>query len=162
MSPDVLSIEPSALPFRIGVIADTHGLLRPEALAALAGSDLILHAGDVGKPEVLAGLRALAPLVVVRGNVDRGGWALNLPECQSLEVAGQRLLLLHNIAELPPEPFAIVVCGHSHKPRAVWQDGTLYFNPGSAGPRRFRLPVAVGRLEWAGGEWRAEIVELPI
>ena len=149
---------------RFGVIADTHGLLRPEALEALRGSDLILHAGDVGRPEVLAELGTLAPLLAVRGNVDRGEWERSLPERQSLALGTGRLLLLHRRVDAPADPaaagYALIVCGHSHQARCESIGGVLYFNPGSAGPRRFRLPVTVGRLVQAETGWRGEIVEL--
>lgn len=150
----------------IGVISDTHGQVRPEALAALAGSDLILHAGDIGRPEVLEALGQIAPVVAVRGNVDRGAWAERLPERETVHVAPFAIHLLHNRNELELDPaaagFTAVVSGHSHKPAAEWRDGVLYFNPGSAGPRRFKLPVAVGRLVCVNGELRSEIIELPL
>jgi putative phosphoesterase len=167
-----MSLSPSAEfppdnpPLSIGVISDTHGLVRPEALAALAGSSLILHAGDIGKPEVLEALRRIAPVVAVRGNVDRGGWAEGLPERETVHVAHFSLYLLHNRNELELDPAALglaaVVSGHSHKPGADWRDGVLYFNPGSAGPRRFRLPVAVGRLIPADARLQGEIIELSV
>jgi putative phosphoesterase len=148
----------------IGVIADTHGLLRPEAGTALRGSDLIIHAGDIGRPEVLDELRLIAPVVAVRGNVDRGGWADALPERRLVEIGRFRLYLLHNLNELALDPGAAglhaVVAGHSHRPRLEEKNGVLYFNPGSAGPRRFKLPVAVGRLTVADGKLRGEIIEL--
>lgn len=148
---------------RIGVISDTHGLLRPEAVEVLRGSDLILHAGDVGKPEVLAALAEIAPLVAVRGNVDHGAWADALPLRETVEVEGRRLHLLHNIAELDDEPhgrFDAVVFGHSHKPRNESRDDVLWFNPGSAGPRRFTLPIAAGRLHVSRAGITGEILEL--
>ncbi|MGZ8242948.1 metallophosphoesterase family protein [Methylomagnum sp.] len=154
--------------FIIGVISETHGLLRPEALAALRGSDLILHAGDVGKPEVLDGLREIAPVVAVRGNVDAGAgaWADALPARETVEVAGLALHLLHNLDELAPCPaqagFAAVIFGHSHQPTLERRGGVLYFNPGSAGPRRFKLPIAVGRLLIVDGELRGEIIHLAV
>lgn len=149
----------------VGVIADTHGLLRPEALAALAGSDRILHAGDVGRPEVLAGLRAVAPVVAVRGNADRGELA-RLPAREGLELGGVALYLHHGHEELDLDPvaggFDVVVQGHSHRASAERRGGVLYLNPGSAGPRRFRLPVTVARLELEHGRVEAEIVELEV
>lgn len=152
--------------FAIGVISDTHGLLRPEAVAALRGSDLILHAGDVGKPQVLDRLRGIAPVVAVRGNVDAGAWADALPVRETVEVAGLSLHLLHNVGELALCPaqagFAAVVFGHSHQPTVERRGGVLYFNPGSAGPRRFKLPVAVGRLLVEGGGLRGEIIHLAV
>jgi putative phosphoesterase len=148
----------------VGVISDTHGLLRPEALDALRGSDLIIHAGDVGKPEVLDLLRALAPLFVVRGNVDKGSWAARLPMTELVDVGGLWFYVLHEISQLDLDPptagFAAVVFGHSHKPLIETRDGVLFLNPGSAGPRRFDLPVSVARVRVVGREVAAEIVEL--
>jgi hypothetical protein len=147
---------------RVGVISDTHGLLRPEALRALAGADLILHAGDVGSPEVLAGLRALAPVVAVRGNNDRGPWAEALSETEVVTAGGRSLYVLHDLGTLDLDPraagFDAVIAGHSHQPRIERRDGVLYLNPGSAGPRRFRLPIALAWLDVARLE--AEIVRL--
>lgn len=155
---------PAPAPLRIGVVADTHGLLRPQALAALAGSDLVLHAGDVGSPEVLAGLARLAPVHAVRGNTDSGPWADALPDAERIEVGGVSLYLLHDLATLALDPaaarLAAVVFGHSHRPLADDRGGVLLFNPGSAGPRRFSLPVSVGRLTVAGGRVRGEVVLL--
>jgi hypothetical protein len=148
----------------VGVISDTHGLLRPEALNALYGSDLILHAGDIGGREVLDSLRQLAPVVAIRGNVDRGLWAEALPDTEVVEVAGLRLYLLHdrNSLHLDPGPagLAAVISGHSHHPRQEIHRGVLYFNPGSAGPRRFNLPVGVGRLKIADGSIQGELLTL--
>ena len=148
----------------VGVIADTHGLLRPEAIAALRGSDLIVHAGDVGSAAVLDGLRALAPVAAVRGNNDHGPWAAGLPESHLLEVDGVWLYILHDLNALDIEPraagCAAVVAGHSHRPRIEEKAGVLYVNPGSAGPRRFTLPVAVARLRIADGRIEGETVEL--
>jgi putative phosphoesterase len=150
----------------VGVISDTHGLLRPEAVAALRGSDLIVHAGDVGRPDVLDGLRALAPTHAVRGNIDTAPWASRLPATAVVEVGQLRLWLLHDIAELDLDPaaagFAAVVFGHSHKPSSEMRDGVLHLNPGSAGPRRFKLPVTVARLRVSGRTIRPEIVELQV
>ena len=147
----------------VGVISDTHGLLRRSAVAALVGSDAIVHAGDIGRPEVLEGLRAIAPLVAVRGNVDLD-WARALPDTVQLTVAGRRLLVLHDLKEIDLDPkrvgFNVVVSGHSHVPKVEWRDGVLYVNPGSAGQRRFRLPVAVARIEFASQSIEARIVEL--
>lgn len=147
---------------KLGVISDTHGLIRPEAIEALRGVDLIVHAGDVGGPDVLEALRALAPLTAVRGNNDRGDWAAALPETAVVEVEGSHLYLLHDVGLLDLDPaaagFAAVIAGHSHKPRNELRDGVLWFNPGSAGPRRFRLPIAVGHLQVAHGSVRGEIV----
>lgn len=147
---------------RIGVISDTHGLLRPQALAALDGCALILHAGDIGDPQILEALRRLAPLHAVRGNNDHGHWAEALPLALTVEHAGLCIHLLHNVRELALDPLAagidVVVYGHSHKPCCEHHGGVLWFNPGSAGPRRFSLPIACGWL-WAEGaaaqgEWQ--------
>jgi putative phosphoesterase len=143
----------------VGVISDTHGLLRPEAVAALAGSRLILHAGDVGDPDVLARLAEIAPVHAVRGNNDRGAWADALPETELVTVAGVRLFLIHDVKQLAGPPAAdAIVAGHSHRPRHEVRDGVLWFNPGSAGPRRFKLPVTVGRLTVARRRIAPEIV----
>src|SRR5262245_52200806 len=135
----------------LGLISDTHGLLRPAALDALAGSQLIIHAGDVGKPEVLQALQALAPTVAVRGNVDRGAWASELPDTAVAEPDGIPIYVVHDIRDLRIDPaaagFRIVVSGHSHKPASVERAGVLYVNPGAAGPKRFKLPIAVARLD---------------
>ncbi len=151
---------------RIGVISDTHGLLRPEAVHALRGSDLIIHAGDVGTPDVLAGLRQLAPTFAVRGNNDRGEWAASLPLREVVEVGGSCLYVLHELAHLDLDPraagFAAVITGHAHKPMLERRNGVLYLDPGSAGPRRFTLPVAVARLELRGAKIEAEIIELAV
>lgn len=148
----------------IGVISDTHGLLREEAVAALLGSDLILHAGDVGRPEVLDRLNAVAPTLAVRGNVDKGEWAGPLPETLAHEAAGLWLYLLHDLKTLDLSPgaagFRVVVSGHSHVPRQEERGGVLYLNPGAAGPRRFKLPVSLARLRIEAGEVEAEVVEL--
>jgi len=139
-----------ARPTRFGIISDTHGLLRPEALAALGGYERILHAGDIGKPEVLQALNPLAPVTAVRGNNDKGAWAEELPECARLTVAQIGIYLIHDLAELEIDPAAagirVVISGHSHRPAITERDGVLYVNPGSAGPRRFKLPVAVAEL----------------
>ena len=134
----------------IGVISDTHGLLRPQALAALGGSELIIHAGDVGDPEILKWLEEIAPVTAVRGNIDVAAWALALPETAVLDTAGKQIYILHDLNQLDLKPkaaaFAAVVSGHSHVPLQRTEEGVLYFNPGSAGPRRFNLPVSLGRL----------------
>jgi uncharacterized protein len=134
----------------IGVISDTHGLLRPEALAALRGSELIIHAGDVGDPEILDQLAAIAPVTAVRGNVDTSAWARRLPETEVVDVRGISIYVLHDLAQLDLKPeaagFQAVIYGHSHVPKQEERNGVLYFNPGSAGPRRFKLPISVGRL----------------
>jgi uncharacterized protein len=150
----------------VGVISDTHGLLRPEALAALRGVDLILHAGDVGKPEVLDELRRIAPMFVVRGNVDHGDWALQLPVSEIVQVGDQSFYMLHDIGELDLDPptagFAAVIFGHSHQPAIEVRDGVLFLNPGSAGPRRFKLPVSVARIRVSGGKLDPKIVTLNV
>jgi putative phosphoesterase len=150
----------------IGLISDTHGLVRPEALAALRGSDHILHAGDIGNAAVLEALRGLAPVTAVRGNNDRGEWAAALPESEAVELGGVWLYLLHDLHGLDLDPaaagFAAVITGHSHKPLVETRRGTLYINPGSAGPRRFKLPVAVARLHVAGRRLDAEVVPLAV
>ncbi|MGD0506562.1 MAG: metallophosphoesterase family protein [Terriglobales bacterium] len=150
----------------LGVISDTHGLLRPEAVRALRGSDRILHAGDVGTPEILKALGQIAPVTAVRGNVDTEPWALSLPETEVVEADGVSIYVLHDLGQLNLKPqaagFRVVVYGHSHQPKIEEKDGVLYFNPGSAGPRRFKLPVSVGRLVIEAGKVRAELVELKI
>jgi putative phosphoesterase len=149
---------------KIGVISDTHGVLRPEALTALNGSDYIIHAGDIGDPEILRQLEAIAPVTAVRGNVDREPWARKIPATNVLETGGVSIYVLHNLQELDLKPeaaeFAVVVSGHSHVPKQEIKGGVLYFNPGSAGPRRFRLPVSIGRLVAEGGAVRGEILEI--
>ena len=146
----------------VGLISDTHGLLRERAVAALAGCELIVHAGDVGRPEVLEGLRAIAPLVAVRGNVDAGAWAAGLPETAEAEVAGARIYVLHDLLGLALDPavrgFQVVVSGHSHKPAESRRDGVLYVNPGSAGPRRFKLPISVARMDASARPCRIEFI----
>jgi putative phosphoesterase len=148
----------------IGVISDTHGLLRPEAVAALRGSDLLLHAGDIGAEEILRALGEIAPVVSVRGNNDRQSWARPLPETADVELLGIRIHVLHDLSQLSLEPeregVRVVVCGHSHKPCNELRNGVLYFNPGSAGPRRFKLPVALGFLQLENGSVRGRILEL--
>ena len=148
----------------VGVISDTHGLLRPEALEALHGCDRIIHAGDVGSPDVLDRLRLVAPVVAVRGNVDKGGWALALPRTDTIELDGHAIHVLHILADLDLKPAAggisAVVYGHSHKPSIEERDGVLFLNPGSAGPRRFRLPVTVARLSVVDGKLAARIIAL--
>jgi uncharacterized protein len=149
---------------RVGVISDTHGLLRPEAIRALQGSDVIIHAGDIGKGEVIERLRELAPTFAVRGNNDTGPWARALPVSEVVEVGALSFYVLHEISRLDLEPaaagFAAVVSGHSHRPSIQFRDGVLYLNPGSAGPRRFTLPVTVGRVDVSGRRMRPDIVAL--
>jgi putative phosphoesterase len=152
-------------PTVVGVIADTHGLVRPEALAALAGADLIVHAGDVGGAHVLGALAEIAPVTAVRGNVDRAAWASELPETTAVAAGQAWLYVLHDIKELDLDPagsFAAVIAGHSHQPGKDERAGVLYFNPGSAGPRRFRLPVCVGRLTITGTRVAGELIALPV
>jgi uncharacterized protein len=148
----------------IGLISDTHGLIRPQALAALRGVDLIIHAGDIGKPEVLQSLKTLAPLVAIKGNVDKDAWADSLPETKALKIGDVRGYVLHNVNELDFNPAArgyqVVISGHSHKPLIVRRDGVLFVNPGSAGPRRFKLPVAMARLRLDGRNLSAKIIYL--
>src|ERR1043166_5386344 len=150
----------------IGVISDTHGLLRPEALEALRGSEHIIHAGDVGAPEILDQLGAVAPVTAIRGNVDKDAWAPPLPETEVVELAGVSIYILHDLAKLDLKPaaagFRVVISGHSHMPRQETRGGVLYLNPGSAGPRRFKLPVSVGRLTIREEEIVAEILELRV
>ena len=150
----------------IGVISDTHGLLRKEAVAALQGSDHIIHAGDVGDPAILRELKAIASVTAVRGNVDRGSWASTLSEVSILEAGGVSIYVLHVLQKIDLKPetarFAAVVYGHSHVPKQETKNGVLYFNPGSAGPRRFRLPVTVGTLTLEDGKLRGKIVELSV
>jgi hypothetical protein len=148
----------------LGVISDTHGLVRPEALAALAGVERIVHAGDIGGPEVLEALERVAPVSAVRGNNDRGGWARTIPETEVVEIGGVSLYLLHDLHELDLEPraagFAAVITGHSHQPKIDERDGVLYLNPGSAGPRRFKLPISLAKLTIAGQRVSARLVTL--
>jgi putative phosphoesterase len=148
----------------VGLISDTHGSLRPEAVAALAGVELILHAGDVGAPEVLDGLGRIAPVRAVRGNNDRAPWAARLPLTDVIEVGGASIYLLHDLHQLDLDPaaagMAAVVTGHSHVPLIKSDGSVVYVNPGSAGPRRFRLPITVGKLHVEGGRVEAEIIEI--
>jgi putative phosphoesterase len=150
----------------VGVISDTHGLLRPEAVAALTGVERIIHAGDIGDRAVLDALGRLAPVSAVRGNNDRGGWAREIPETEVVEIGGMALYVLHDLHELGLDPraagFAAVIAGHSHQPRQEERDGVLYFNPGSAGPRRFRLPVSLGRLTIERGRLTGTLTTLEI
>ena len=148
----------------VGVISDTHGLLRPQAVAALAGCELIVHAGDIGSPGILGELRRVAPVVAVRGNVDVEAWARDLPETAVAEVGAVRLYVVHDLARLDLDPaaagFAAVISGHSHVSAVVERRGVLYVNPGSAGPRRFSLPVSVALMRVRGGDVGTEIVAL--
>ena len=149
---------------RVGVISDTHGLLRPKALAQLAGSDYIVHGGDIGNPDILEQLAGIAPLTVVRGNNDRAPWARAIADTAILELGEVKLFALHNIGELAIDPAAegvrVVVYGHSHCPVTQWRGGVLYLNPGSAGPRRFKLPISVAELIVDGPTVSARIIQL--
>jgi len=149
---------------RIGLISDTHGLLRPEAKAFLSGSDLILHAGDIGDEAILTELQTIAPVTAVRGNNDTGAWAEALKDTELLRVGGFDIYAIHDLAQLGNEPSAAgisaVVSGHSHKPRVLERGGVLFVNPGSAGPRRFKLPIAVGEITIRGATISARTVEL--
>lgn len=150
----------------IGLIADTHGLLRPEARVALRGVDRIIHAGDICNAEVLDALGQIAPVTAVRGNNDRGAWAQMMPERELIEIAGVKLYVLHDLHELDIDPKALgvraVISGHSHRPLSRMENGVLYVNPGSAGPRRFRLPVSLGFLEIGGGKVKARLQTLEV
>jgi len=150
----------------LGVISDTHGLLRPEAVEALRGAQQVIHAGDVGSPEILKNPATIAPVTAVRGNVDKDAWAQQLPETQVLEAGEISIYLLHDLTQLDVKPeaagFRVVISGHSHIPMQEVRNGVLYFNPGSAGPRRFKWPVSVGRLSIEGGEVSAELVTLDV
>ncbi|MCB4795243.1 metallophosphatase family protein [Pseudomonas sp. NP21570] len=149
---------------RIGLISDTHGLLRPEAVAALQGCAQIIHAGDIGKPQVLDGLRAIAPLEAIRGNIDTADWAQVLPERLDVRIEGLTLHVLHDLKQLDIDPLAagidVVIAGHSHKPKVERRDGVLYINPGSAGPRRFSLPISLALLELNDGDAQVELISL--
>jgi hypothetical protein len=149
---------------KVGLISDTHGLLRPQALDALAGVEAIIHGGDIGGPEVLESLAALAPLHAVRGNNDREPWAMELPATLLLRLAGVRIQVVHDVKELTIASGAdrpqVVVCGHSHKPGVAEREGVLFVNPGSAGPRRFKLPVTVGYLTIENGSAAAQLRNL--
>jgi uncharacterized protein len=153
-------------PMTLGVISDTHGLLRPEAVAALRGSDRILHAGDVGNPKILEALAQIAPVTAIRGNVDTDSWARSLPETEVVEAGGVSIYMLHNLGQLDLKPeaagFRVVIYGHSHQPKIEEKNGILYFNPGSAGPRRFHLPVSLGKVTIAAGNVLAGLVELDV
>ena len=151
---------------RIGIISDTHGLLRPTAIELLRGADHIVHAGDIGSEQIIAALRGIAPLTVVRGNNDTQAWAANIPETATLEMAGRRLHVIHEISKLRIDPesegMSVVIFGHSHKPGIEQKGGVLYMNPGSAGPRRFTLPTTIARLLIGPRTLRPEIVTVPL
>lgn len=160
------NIQPKATNTFVGVISDTHGLLRPEAIDALAGSSLILHAGDIGKPEVLQGLQAIAPTIAIRGNNDKGSWAEQIPEHKTITIGNVLIHILHIINELAFDPkkegIGVVITGHSHKPLIKEHEGVLFLNPGSAGPRRFKLPISVAQLHLTDSAVHAEIIELKV
>jgi uncharacterized protein len=151
---------------RIGLISDTHGLLRPEAVTFLRGSDRIVHAGDIGDAHVLTELNALAPVTAVRGNIDKGPWAEAIANTETVQVDDVFIYVIHDVAELDLDSvaagFHVVVFGHSHRPSVQERDGVLYVNPGSSGPRRFKLPVAVAELEVDGRSVHAKLVELKV
>ncbi|HEV8494532.1 MAG TPA: metallophosphoesterase family protein [Candidatus Angelobacter sp.] len=150
----------------IGIISDTHGLLRPEAVELLRGSEHIIHAGDIGSPEIIPALEKIAPVIAIRGNIDTQPWARKFAETEVLELEGIHLYVIHDANALDLNPraagFAAVISGHSHQPKQEMKDGVLYFNPGSAGPRRFKLPISVGRLVIAGGRISGEILEIAL
>lgn len=150
----------------IGVISDTHGLLRPEAVAELHDSDLIVHAGDIGKPEVLEALRKIAPVVAVRGNTDTGVWVRVLSKTEVIHVGDLYLYVLHDVHELDLDPaaadFKAVISGHSHRPSVEERNDVLFLNPGSAGPRRFNLPVSLARLHIREDTLEAEVIQLDV
>lgn len=151
---------------KIGVISDTHGLLRPQAVAALAGVDHILHAGDIGDLAILESLQQIAPVTAIRGNIDRDPAFRSLPETDPVELDKRMFYLIHDVKQLDLDPaaagFAAVISGHSHKPSIAWKKDVLYFNPGSAGPRRFSLPISVGLLTTSANELQPQIIELSI
>jgi putative phosphoesterase len=149
---------------KIGIISDTHGLLRSEAVELLLGSDHIIHGGDIGSPEIIPALEKIAPVTAIRGNVDTQAWARQFAETEVVELSGVLFYVIHDVNAIDLNPkaagFAAVISGHSHQPKQEMKDGVLYFNPGSAGPRRFKLPVSVGRLEIDGGKMIAKILEI--
>ena len=149
---------------KVGVISDTHGLLRPEAVELLRGSNHIIHAGDIGSREIIPALEKIAPVTAIRGNVDTQPWASKFAETEVVELEGLHIYVIHDANALDLNPraagFAAVISGHSHQPKQEMKDGVLYFNPGSAGPRRFKLPISVGRLVIADGKVSAEILEI--
>ena len=149
----------------IGVISDTHGLVRPEAMQALGGVDFIFHAGDIGKPQVLDELRSIAPVIAVRGNNDKGQWAEAIPESRVFEIGTISIYMLHDVKQLDIDPaagFKVVISGHSHQPAVQESKGVLFINPGSAGPKRFKLPISVAHLSVIGVKVSAQIVELSV
>jgi uncharacterized protein len=152
------------VPVRIGVISDTHGLLRPEAEQRLAGVDHIIHAGDIGRPEVITGLRRIAPVIAIKGNVDTAAWAARYPDTRTIKLGGRSIYVLHDVHALGFDPKSrgvdVVISGHSHRARIETVDGVLYLNPGSAGPQRFKLPVTLAILEVTKGDVRAVLQDL--
>lgn len=150
----------------VGLISDTHGLIRPQALTALKDAEIIIHAGDIGKPEVLWALKGIAPVLAIRGNNDREAWARDIPDVLNLQINGFKLQVIHNVHEIDDDPlphgFCAIISGHSHKPGIVTRDKIVFVNPGSAGPRRFKLPVAVGKIRLEKNKLRARIIELTI
>src|ERR1043166_6108607 len=151
---------------KVGIISDTHGLLRPEAVELLRGSEHIIHAGDIGSPEIIPALEKIAPVTAIRGNVDMQPWARRFAETEVVAVAGLHIYVIHDVNALDLDPraagFAAVISGHSHQPKQEMKDGVLYFNPGSAGPRRFKLPISVGRLEITEGNLHTAIVPIAV
>lgn len=151
-------------PTRLGIISDTHGLLREAALRAFEGCELILHAGDVGQREILENLKKIAPVIAVRGNVDVQAWCAELPPTAIAEAGELSIYMLHNLQHLDLKPestgISLVISGHTHKPVRTEHNGVTYINPGSAGPRRFDLPVTVGRLDFEGSAWNYELIDL--
>jgi putative phosphoesterase len=149
---------------RIGIISDTHGLLRPEAIKQLAGADHIIHAGDIGGPEVIEGLRRIAPTTAIRGNIDTGEWAKDYPDSELVILGGRALYVLHNLKEIKLDPaasrFDVIISGHSHRPKIETKNRVLYVNPGSAGPRRFKLPIAVAIIALSDGLIVPRILEI--
>lgn len=149
---------------KVGVIADTHGLLRPEAIEFLKRCDIIVHAGDIGNPDILIKLRSIAPTYAIRGNMDKGSWAKELPDKDVLEIGNRFLYLIHNLDEMDLDPaaaeFDAVIFGHSHQPKSYEKDGVLYFNPGSAGHVRFRLPISIGSIKIMDARLEIEIITL--
>ena len=151
---------------RVGLLSDTHGLLRPEAFAALRGSNYIIHAGDIGDADILSKLAEIAPVIAIRGNVDHDTWTRKIPETNVLEVGGLSIYILHNLAMLDLKPeasgFSTVIYGHTHVPKQELKNKVLYFNPGAAGPKRFKLPVSVGKLIIENGNIQATTITLDI
>jgi putative phosphoesterase len=156
----------SSTTFRVGLISDTHGLLRPEAVESLRGSDFIVHAGDIGDSSIVEHLARLAPVTAVRGNTDHGAWAAAIPETAVLQVGAVLIYVIHDISELDLDPaaagFHAVVAGHSHRPTQEQREGVLFINPGSAGPRRFQLPVSTGQLLVSGTQLTPHLFELAV